>query len=336
MSYIITPQDFYFELGDHNIPGKDFIHKYGRNPGLSTGAFEAIWNNTGDYTGFNATAGEAVESLSSSAADSGTLVTSGTTTGGSMTTLEDSGASFITTTPVNVGDAILDDTQNLHGVVTEVTSETVLTVARFDMGQRFSTFVISGDSYRIVTPASTGLAVVELHFLLDSDLDNETSEFIILNGTTPVDTMGTDYIRCSRVTGIIAGSGGGNAGTITCRQTTTTANVFSLIPIGYNETMISCYTIPKTFEGRIKFWKPSMSGKTNANAVARLVIGHRGEVFRVIEETDIGNTGSSKDPRDYAFPKNELPGGTDIKIMGDVDQSNTPMSAVLDIILSAI
>lgn len=330
------PKDFFFEIGENSMAGKTFVHKFGRNPDIDTASgFEAIWNGGGDYSGFNATSGEQLEVLSSSANDVGTLLSSGTATGGSDTTLIDSGATFVTDT-VAVGHIILNDTNQSHGAVIEVTSETTLTVARFDKESLFSASVSVGDSYRVAKAGSTGLAVVELFYLLDSDFDNETGEFIILNGTNGVDTIGTDYIRCSRVQGIIAGSNKSNIGTITVRQKVTTANVYGVMPIGYNETMIACYTIPKLFEGHMSFWKPSLSAKKTAFSIVRLIVRHRGEVFRIVEETAVTATGSSAEPRPYQIPKNQLSGGTDIKVMADTDTNDTAVSAQFDLILTKI
>jgi hypothetical protein len=327
--------NFYFEVGEHHIEGARFIHKFGRNPDIDRASgFEAIWNAGGDYTGFDATAGEAIEVYSSSANDTGSLVSSGTATDGSEATLIDSTATFVSD-GVAVGDVIMNDTDISHGVVTEVTSETILTVARFDKGGEFSSLPVVGDNYRIATPTSTGAAAVEVEFLLDSDFDNETSEYVILNGTTPVDTVGTDYIRNSRIEVLIAGSAKGNVGTITSRQTTTTANVFDVMPIGYNETMVCAYTIPKTEEAHLLFWMPSLSGKkVTAISGVRLMIRHRGEVFRVVEENAVIAAGSSALPRPYLIPKNKLPGGSDIKVMMDTDTDDTAGSCVMDFLLS--
>jgi hypothetical protein len=328
--------NFYFEVGEHHIEGTRFVHKFGRNPDIDKASgFEAIWNFGGDYTGFNAIGGEAIEVLSSNDADAGALVSSGTATGGTLTILINTAATFISDGVV-VGDIILNDTDISHGVVTEVTGEIVLTVARFDKGGEFSSLPVAGDSYRIATPTSTGAAAVEIEFLLDSDFDNETSEYIILNGTTPVDSVGTDYIRNSRIEVLIAGSAGGNVGTITSRQATTTANIFDVMPIGYNETMVCAYTIPKEEEGHLLFWMPSLSGKKiSAISGVRLMIRHRGEVFRVVEENAVIAAGSSALPRPYLIPKNKLPGGSDVMVMMDTDTDDTAGSCVMDFLLSA-
>lgn len=325
-------EDFYFRVGENNIPGLQFIHKFGRNSDIDDATFETIWNGGGDYTGMNATAGEAIECFSGSANDAGTVLSSGTATGGSATTLEDTTATFISD-GVAAGDMVLNDTDVSHGSILSLT-ETILTVWRFDKSGTFASRTKEGDSYRIVTAASTGLAVVELEFLLDSGYDNETSEFVVLNGTSQVDTVGTNYIRMSRLTGILVGSNVSNVGVVTARQTTSTGNVFAVMPIGYNQTMIAGYTIPKGKEGHLLSWKVALSGKKAAFVGARLMIRHRGEPWRINEETEAGSPGSSVNDRHYIVPKNHLPEGSDIKLMANSDQANTGVSGAFDIIVS--
>lgn len=324
-------KDFHFEVGENSISGKSFVHKFGRNPDID-GVFEAVWNNGGDYLGMNPTTAETIEVFSTDASDAGSLVSSGTATGGSETTIEDTGATFISD-GVAIGDVILNDTDKSHGTVTEVTSETVLTTIRMDQSGIFQGENTSGDSYRIATAASTGAAVIELLFLLDGDFLNETSEFVILDGLTGATTTGT-YIRCSRGTILIAGSVGSNVGAITSRQSITTANIFMLMPIGYNETMIAAYTVPADQDGHILTWFAGLSGKTSANCNIRLVIKHRNEIFRVVEEFSIIGAGSSNVVRQFQVPKNEISPGSDIKIMADTDANNTGIAAGFDIILA--
>lgn len=328
-------REWYVEVALGKIPNASYIHKYGRNPDIDIASgFEAIWNTGGAYTGFNATAAETLEVFSGSANDAGTLVTSGTATGGSATTLEDTGATFISA-GVAVGDAILDDTQHLHGVVKTVTSETVLTVEVFDSSSAVGSYTYPqvGDSYRIASPASTGLAVIDLLKMLDGNLSNESSEYIILNGITPVDTSGT-YRRQSRALGIIAGSTGSNEGVITARQKTTTANVMMGIPIGYNQTMISAYTIPADGpSGRIIQFFATLTGLINASCNIRILSRHLNEVFRVEEELAIGGAATSYASREYKIPKGPLPPGTDIVIVANTDTNNTSIAAGFDLLL---
>jgi hypothetical protein len=89
--------------------------------------------------------------------------------------------------------------------------------------------------------AGTGLRTLRL-IGLDTD-GNVQIENVTLNGTTPVATTGV-FTRINTAYGLTAGSGTTNAGTITIRHTTTTANVFSIIPIGVAKSQVCGFTCP--------------------------------------------------------------------------------------------
>lgn len=97
--------------------------------------------------------------------------------------------------------------------------------------------------------AGTGARTVRLTGL-DTNY-NVLQETVTLNGVTPVATVGL-FRRLHTATTLTAGSGGVNAGTITFRHTTTTANVFlNMIP-GRNQTNCSAYTIPAGYTGYMR------------------------------------------------------------------------------------
>ena len=134
-----------------HIPTQRAVHKYGRNSDLTNGGgFEAIWNGGGDYTGHNPTVAETLEVFSGSAQDVGTVLSSGTATEGTPTTLVDLAATFVSD-GVAVGDIVLNDTQADNGMITAVTQVTI-TVLQMDDATTF----ISGDAYRVVTKGGTG------------------------------------------------------------------------------------------------------------------------------------------------------------------------------------
>ena len=325
MSFIPTT-DVNMEIAEGHVPGHSFLHKFGRNPSINVASgFEAIWNGGGDYTGFNATAGELIEVSSSDAEDAGTLVSSGTATGGSATTLVDSGATFVSD-GASVGDIIINDTLLDHGMVSEVTSETILTFRRM----RGFSINASGNSYRVAAPSLTGQGVVRLDFLLDDNYV-ETSEYVILNGLTGVDTVGS-YLRNSRVMGLKSGSVGSNVGTITTKQKITTANIFAVMPIGYNTTMIAAFTIPFDEVGLLDFYFATLSKKQAGFSNVRFLSAEVGGDFQVKEEGTVSSTGSSFLPREYSNPKNStaFPPMTDIKIMADTSVNDMGIAAAFD------
>lgn len=316
--------DFNTEVALGSLEGYSAIHKYGVNPDIDIASgFEAIWNGGGDYTGQDPIVAETLETFSSSANDTGTLVSSGTATGGSRLTLIDTTATFVTD-GVAVGDIALNDTQQDSGVVTAVT-ETELTFITMDG----LTINVLGDGYRIVTSGSTGPAVVKLEFLLDGNLANETSEYVILNGVTPVDTVGT-YRRHSRARTFGAAP---NVGILTTRQKTTTANIMMVLPIGASVTLIAAYTIPADKRALFTSWFASLAKKQASFSIARLMVRPPNCTYSVLEETVVASTGTSAFQREYMVPKDTLAPGTDIKIMADSDANDSAVAAGFDLLL---
>lgn len=180
------------------------------------------------------------------------------------------------------------------------------------------------------TSAGTGARTVEL-FGLDGDY-LEINETVTLNGATAVDTVNT-YLRLSRAIVRSAGSGGENAGDITVRQKTTTANVFCAVPTGYNQTMIAAYTVPAGKTAFITSWFACLSRKNNALSQVKMLMRPLDEVFHVKEEFTVAYTGTSYILREYQVPKNSITAKTDIKIMADTSVNNNGVAAGFDLIL---
>jgi len=249
------------------------------------------WRNTGIYTGFNPTSGEAIGVTSTSSQDSGTLVSNGTATGGSALTLEDSAATFITD-GVSVGDCIINDSGVFHGIITEVTSQTLLTVSLFRNGltELVSLDFTSGDNYRIATTNGTGVAVTKIFRCIEEDYGSYISEYIINNGTTKVDTVGNNYIRNSKARAILTGSSNSAVGTLTGAQSTTSANIYWLINSGDSSTNVAADT---NLSGKtIYLWVKGSMVRTNGSAGSarvRFLIRPLGESFQSEIDTDISN-----------------------------------------------
>jgi hypothetical protein len=226
------------------IRGTSHINKFGRNPDVDTAdAPEDIWDIGGLWV--PPTVPRLHNIVSSVANDAGTLVSSGTVTRGSTTSIEDENATF-QTDGVAVNDVVLNDTNIDHSVVASVDSETKLTLESSHHAayteQRAATVGFNNkDSYRIVTPASTGASVVHV-FGLDENFD-ELEEFVITNGTNNVATAST-YWRIYRMH--IDGAASrvtNNVGNITATAQTDNT-VQGQISIGIGQTLQAIYTIP--------------------------------------------------------------------------------------------
>lgn len=113
------------------------------------------------------------------------------------------------------------------------------------------------------TAAGTGARTIRIFGLNGSWA--LAQEDIILNGVTGVQSVGT-YRRIYRAYILTAGSGGTNAGIITCRHITTTANIFFQMPAGISDTEASAYTIPAGYTGYLFYFSATLGDSSANNA----------------------------------------------------------------------
>jgi hypothetical protein len=140
------------------------------------------------------------------------------------------------------------------------------------------------------TSAGTGLRTLELTGQLAGVVQTET---VTLNGTTPVITTNT-WDRMYRAKGLTAGSGGENAGTITCRHSTTTANVFAGIPAGSNRSQICAFTVPtgKTLYMTHADIRLVRASGALGSALSTIMIRESGGIWEQTYLSDITTSGS--------------------------------------------
>jgi hypothetical protein len=135
------------------------------------------------------------------------------------------------------------------------------------------------------TGAGTGARTVTIYNLLDSTGAQSPNITVTLNGTTPVLLGAITYYRGgTRIRVITAGSTGSNEGTLTLRHTTTTANIFAVMPVGNNQTAILAFTVPlgKTlYIHRINIQLSRASGAAGSASMS-LRARQDGEVFNAI------------------------------------------------------
>lgn len=182
------------------------------------------------------------------------------------------------------------------------------------------------------TLLGTGARTVIISNLLDGD-GNEMPDVIVnLNGTSWVSLGTQTYSRCTRIRVISVGSNGGNEGLITLRHTTTTANIFAVVPIGKNSTSIMAYTVPtgKTLfvnRGFISLSRAS-GGSGSANVTIRVRSNGVNTPFIAVRDIEITNSLS------YLFANGGyfvFPERTDFKVSIDsVSDNNTIIASEYD------
>ncbi|MHA1401533.1 MAG: hypothetical protein ACTSQE_14380 [Candidatus Heimdallarchaeaceae archaeon] len=172
--------------------------------------------------------------------------------------------------------------------------------------------------------AGTGARTATIYNLTDDTGAEMPNITVTLNGTTAVSLgAGLYYRGGSRIKVITAGTSGINAGTITLRHTTTTTNIFAVMPIGLNQTVISAFTVPlgKTlYINRVKLQMSRLSGAAGS-AVVSLRSRKHGGVFNTSLIPTITNSDS------YSFENNgwlKYEERTDVKTRcEDVSDNNT-------------
>ncbi|MCP3679416.1 MAG: hypothetical protein GY782_03760, partial [Gammaproteobacteria bacterium] len=142
------------------------------------------------------------------------------------------------------------------------------------------------------TSAGTGARTVKIYNLLDSSGDESADVEVSLNGTTAVSLGAIEYYRGgTHIEVLTAGSSGANEGTLTLRHTTTTANIFAVMPIGNNATAICAYTVPGGKSLYLNYMACQMARASGANGSAIMTFRARpdGGVFNTVINPTITN-----------------------------------------------
>ncbi len=177
------------------------------------------------------------------------------------------------------------------------------------------------------TAAGTGARTVRIFNLLDSTGAEVADVDVSLNGTTAVSLgAGLYYRGGSRMKVLTAGSGGENAGELTLRHTTTTANIFAVMPALNNQTAICAYTVPlgKTlYVNRLNMQLGRANG-ANGSATMTFRARENGAVFNSVVNPTITNQASYTFSGGYFM----FPARTDLKMRcEDVSDNNTIITA---------
>ena len=232
---------YYYRIADGIISGHTAWSKIGYNGGVAASTEADVWSATGTYVFPSSAAGMEVLS-SDNTKDIGTSIFSGTSSGGTTTSLIDATKNFNGGTAVAIGDCIILDksgTTPEWGYVTAVTSNTELAVAGgFSSGGTGST-----RAYAVIDKSAyTGAQVVKIEYL-DGNYTNNKSEIIILNGTTVIPTVNLDIFRINSFSMIASGTDNKPTGNLTIRNLADTP-VYSYITAGFTIASNIQYTVP--------------------------------------------------------------------------------------------
>lgn len=181
------------------------------------------------------------------------------------------------------------------------------------------------------TAAGAGARTIEI-FGLDANFV-EQNETITMDGTSSGVQSVNSYIRLNRAIVRTAGSSNSNQANVTIKPSTTVANIFCVMPAGYNETMICAYTVPADKVGFMTDWFATVSGRVSANSAVRFIVRPEGETFQVKEEIGLRGAGNSIQHRNYTIPKGPFNAKTDIKVEANSDTQDTNISAGFDLIM---
>lgn len=261
----VSSMPYPYDIAEGNIADHWPWSKMGYTPTMNTTESD-LWSKAGVYT-FCTTAGKWEVVSSDNTQDIGTSIKTGTTTGGSTTSIEDSGVDFEAATAVAIGDCVILDKSGSspeYGFVTAVATHALTVAGGFSSGGSGT----GGRAYAVVDKSAyTGAMVVNIGYLTSAFA--EKNEIVILNGTTPVDTVNTDLYRVNSFRMIFAGSDAKPKGNLTLRADGGTPD-YGFITAGYTRSRAMIYTVPvnKTLYVTDVNWSYGYS--TNQTHYARL------------------------------------------------------------------
>lgn len=239
----VSSMPYLYDIAEENVEGHVAFSKIGYAPAMVANTNTDIWSYSATQPVYLfPTVAMGMEVVGSDNTDDiGVAIKTGTSTGGTTTTLIDTGANFTAATAVAIGDCVILDKAGAnpeYGFVTAVTSATTLTLAGgFSRGGSGS---IRG--YHVVdTSAKAGAQAVEINFLDGSYA--EQREIVILNGTTVVPTVKLTLFRVNSFKIITTGSNKMPTGNLFLRHIDNTP-VYSYITAGFNRARNAMYTVP--------------------------------------------------------------------------------------------
>jgi len=277
------------------VDGHFTLNKFGNNDDTSTTAEIVSDLQQAIYPYLTAT--EALQVHSSDVDDQGLLQDSGTATGGGTTTLIDTAGDFIND-GVAVGDLLINDTQGIHGSITARTATTITVFRLHDVGgesvdsDRVAYANVVGDVYRVANANDTGAAVVSVSGLTaPGGVWTLTSEHIILNGQTDVETV-ESFIRVFRSkVHLVGSSSGANEGNVITENNASTVPLMQ-ITTGRGQTLMTQWTVPDGFKLFVNYWS---NGESSLKGSEFVLLGRPfGETFQTKDVMHLSGTSENK------------------------------------------
>lgn len=262
----VVSQDYLLALAEGDIPGHTPWRLIGYTPTMTTSESD-VWSAAGVYT--FPTSAQQMEFLSSNNTDDiGTSIFSGTSSGGSTTSLIDVTKDFTGGTAVAVGDCVILDKS---GAVPEFGYVTAVAVTTLTIGGGFSSGGTGATrAYTVLDySAHAGAQAVMIGYLTSAFAPKR--EILILNGTTVTTTTNTDIYRINGGDVIFAGANKKPTGNISIRNLADTP-VYGYITAGFNSMRKAIFTIPASKTLYITGITFSYGYSTNQTHYARLYL----------------------------------------------------------------
>lgn len=120
--------------------------------------------------------------------------------------------------------------------------------AIWSAGGAYTGFLTTASTMEVISTSTadddggTGMQTAKIEGL-DENWDY-VEETVTLNGTSASTATTATFIRVTRVVGVTAGSGGVNAGVVTCRVLSAGATV-ATIEVGLGRSLMAIYTVPR-------------------------------------------------------------------------------------------
>lgn len=111
--------------------------------------------------------------------------------------------------------------------------------------------------------AGTGARSVEIHYL-DANGDQQ-EEVIVMDGTTPVDTVATDIIFVNDFHVVLTGSGLVAAGHVKIYKKGTVGLVYNMIAVGGNKSLVPHKMVPRSHSCVVKRWHATEAKSKRCN-----------------------------------------------------------------------